>query len=152
FNGNDDTWYSIAIGSHQPIALAVDPVTNVLYTAQYATGDVRMIDATFNPANDHPASPSIGVWSRPFAIAVNPVADKLFGIGEDSRGHIWVIDGATLSASFPAVTPGHAVGPKGIAVTPVSHKAYAVFDGDIILIDGATHGLTYLPAATGAGA
>ncbi len=150
-NAATHSWYTIATRSYQPISIAVNPVTNILYAAHYATGDVRIIDGTFNSNNDHPESVSVGVWSRPFAIAINAVTDKVFGVTEDSRGPIFVLDGAMRRASFPTVPAGRAVEPKGIAVNPVTNKAYAVFRDEIVVIDGATQALTFVAAATGTG-
>jgi hypothetical protein len=150
FNGADHGWYTIATQSFQPISIAVNPVTNTLYVAHYATGDVRIISAAMD-GNDHPAAFSVGVWSKPFAIAVNPITDKAYVITEDARGPIAIIDGATRSATFPAIATGHAVGPKNLAVNPVTNKVYAAFNGEVIVVDGATGALTYLPVDTGSG-
>jgi uncharacterized repeat protein (TIGR01451 family) len=143
FNGATNDWYTIATESFQPNALAVNPVTNKIYVAHYGTGDVRVIDGTFNHV-DHPATASIAAWSHPFAIAANPVTNKVYAITEDSRGPILVINGADNSAFNPAITPGHATGPQAIAVNPVTNKIYAAFAGEVIVIDGATNALTYL--------
>jgi YVTN family beta-propeller protein len=148
FNGATHTWYTIATQSYQPIALSVDPATNTLYVAHYSTGDVRVISAA-NTGNAHPDAFSIGVWSKPFAIAANPVTRKVYVLTEDSRGPIAIIDGLSRVASFPAITPGHALGPKSIAVNAVTNKIYAVFSNEVIVIDGATGGLTYIPVFTG---
>lgn len=142
------TWYTIATDSFQPNALAVNPATHTIYVTHYATGDVRIIDGTFNGI-DFPHPPSLGMWSHPFAVAANPVTGKAYVITEDSRGPIAVIN-STTSAVFPAVTVGHAVAPRSILVNPLSNKVYAAFRNEVIVIDGATNALTYIPI-TGAG-
>ena len=152
FNGNDHGWYTIATQSFQPIMVTVNPATNTLYVPHYSTGDVRVISAAMD-GNDHPTTVSVGVWSKPFAIAANPVTNKVYVLTEDSRGPIAIINGANpaAGATFPAVTPGHAVGPKNLAINTVTNKIYAAFNDEVIVIDGATGALTYIPVATGTG-
>jgi YVTN family beta-propeller protein len=151
FNGDTNSWYTIATQSFQPIAMAVNPATDTIYVAHYATGDVRIISGAFDPAHDFPATFSIGVFSHPFAIAANPVTNRVYAITEDSRGPIVVIDGAAQTASFPAPAAGHAVGPKGLAVNPVTNRIYMLFGGEVVVMDGATNALAYVPVATGTG-
>lgn len=142
------TWYTIATDSFQPNALAVNPATHTIYVTHYATGDVRIVDGTFN-GNDFPHPPSLGMWSHPFAVAANPATGKAYVITEDSRGPIGVVNSAT-DAVFPAVASGHAVGPRAILVNSVTNKVYAAFQNEVIVIDGATNALTYIPIS-GAG-
>ncbi len=145
FNGADNTSYTIATNSFQPIAAAVNPATQTIYVAHYATGDLRVISSAFNPNDDFPASVSLGTFSHPFAVAVNTVTNKVYVVTQDARGPIMVVDGADNSAVFPAVTPGHAQQPQALVVDPVANKAYAAFANEVIAIDGATNALTYIP-------
>ena len=46
FDGATENWYSIATQSFQPVAMAVNPVTNMLYVAHYANGHIRAIDGS----------------------------------------------------------------------------------------------------------
>ncbi len=149
FNANNNTWYTIATESFQPTALTVNPVTNTLYVAHYGTGDVRVISAQFNNTNLHPATTSIGAWSKPFAVAANSVTNKIYVITEDSRGPIGVIDGATNNDTWLTPTAGHAASPKALAVNPVTNKIYAAFAGEVIVIDGSNNSLSYVPVTTG---
>jgi len=150
-NGNDNTWYTIATESFQPTALAVNAKTDTLYVAHYGTGDVRVISAAYS-GNAHPATVSIPAWSHPFAIAANTATNKVYVITEDSRGPIGIIDGATNTAQWPTIATGHATGPKALAVNPVTNKIYAAFAGEVVVIDGASDSLTYVPVNTGSGA
>lgn len=150
-NGATHEWYAIATESFQPIAMALNPVTNTMYIAHYATGDARIISADFNSSDFHPVTSSIGMWSRPFAIAANPATNKVYVLTEDARGPIAIIDGATKTATFPLPTAGHAVGPKALAVNTVTNKIYAAFDNEVIVIDGATNAYTYVPIGTTGG-
>jgi YVTN family beta-propeller protein len=150
-NGATHEWYAIATESFQPIAMALNPVTNTMYIAHYATGDARIISADFNSSDFHPVTSSIGMWSRPFAIAANPATNKVYVLTEDTRGPIAIIDGATKTATFPLPTAGHGVGPKALAVNTVTNKIYAAFDNEVIVIDGATNAYTYVPIGTTGG-
>jgi DNA-binding beta-propeller fold protein YncE len=145
FNGATSTWYTVATNSFQPIAVGVNPAAQTIYVAHYGTGDLRVISGAFNPADDFPASVSIGMFSHPFAVAVNPVANKVYVVTQDARGPIAVVDGTDNSAVFPAVAAGHGSGPQSLVVDPVANKAYAAFANEVIAIDGATNALTYIP-------
>ena len=150
-NGDNDSYYTIATESYQPIAVAVNPVTNVIYAAHYATGDVRAISGAMT-GNAHPTTVSIGVWSRPFAVAANPVTNKVYVVTEDQRGPIAVINGADNTATFPTLASGSGQGPKAIAVNTVTNKVYAAFSGEIVVLDGNTNALSYIPLGpTGGG-
>jgi DNA-binding beta-propeller fold protein YncE len=147
-----DQWYTIATGSFQPTAMAVNPVTDTIFVAHYGTGDVRVISGAYDANDDFPATTSIGAWTHPFAVAVNPVTNKAYVLTQDSRGPIGIIDGATRQAVFPLPASGHAVDPRSLAVNPVTNRIYAVFDGEVVVIDGATNAYTYVPIGTsGAG-
>jgi YVTN family beta-propeller protein len=145
FNGATNSWYTIAVQSHQPIAVAVNPVTNKLFVAAYSTGNVSIIDGTFNENNDHPTPVTRGMWSKPFAMAVNPVTNTLFVITEDSRGPIAALDVNTLDTTF--LLAGTAKVPKAVAVNPVTNKAYALFSNELVVVDGATLATTSIPVA-----
>jgi DNA-binding beta-propeller fold protein YncE len=145
FNGANNTWYTIAVQSHQPIAVATNPVTDKIFVAAYATGNLSMIDGAYNPSNDHPTPVKAGMWSKPFGLAVNPVTNKVFVITEDSRGPIAVFDANTLGTTF--LLAGTARVPKAVAVNPVTNKAYALFSNELVVIDGGTLATTSLPVA-----
>jgi YVTN family beta-propeller protein len=149
FNGNNNTWYTIATESFQPTAVAANPVTDTIYVAHYGTGDVRVISGAFDNTVLHPTTFSIPAWSKPFAIAANTNTNKIYVITEDSRGPIGVIDGATRTVQWPTPAAGHAVGPKALAVNPVTNKIYAAFANEVVVIDGNTNGYTYIPVTTG---
>ncbi len=151
-DGASDTWYTIATGSFQPIAMAVNPLTDTIFVIHYATGDVRIISGAYNPNDAFPATTSLGLWSNPVAVVANPVTNKVYAITADARGPVAVIDAAAKTATFPAAASGHAQGPKSIAVNPVTNRVYAAFANEVIVIDGASNALTYVPVDTGSGA
>jgi hypothetical protein len=84
------------------------------------------------------------------ALAVNAVTNKAYVITEDPRGPISVVDGASLKAVTLA-PPGHAQGPRAIAVDAAANKVYAAFNGEVVVIDGATHAMTFVPSVTAVG-
>jgi uncharacterized repeat protein (TIGR01451 family) len=150
FDGNTNTWYTIATQSFQPTAVAANPVTNKIAVAHYGTGNLSIIDGAFNPSVDHPTAVPFGMWSKPFAVAVNPVTNKYYVITEDSRGPIAVLNGADNSVAFLAT--GTARIPKAVAVNPVTNKAYALFSNELIVVDGA-NAIKSIPVAdSGTGA
>lgn len=147
-DGASNTWYSIAIYSYGPIAQALDSARQRLYVANHETGDVRIVDVA--STSIYPPSTSVGVWSRPTAIAYDAAADRVFVVGQDPRGPIGIIEGGSGPAEFLAPA-GHAVGGRAVAVDPRTGKAYAVFDNEVIVVDGATRAMTFVPAWTGVG-
>jgi len=139
------TWYTAATDSYAPVDLALDEAGDKLYVANYATGDVRIVDLT--STSDFPPTVSINVWSHPTNLALNAAAKKAFVITEDSRGPISIIDTATNKAvSFAPA--GHAQGPRAVVVNPITNKAYAAFANEVVVIDGNTNALTFLPMPT----
>lgn len=139
--GADHTWHSMAIDSYTPVAQVLNSRTNQLYVANYTTGDVRMVD--LNSTSDYPPTRSVPVWGRPVALALNADTNRIYVIGEDSRGPIIVVDGNTYTAvSFAPA--GHARGPRAIAVNPVTNKVYAAFTGEVMVMDGASHAMSFI--------
>lgn len=144
-DGAVDTWYSIALDSYTPMWASLNPNTNRLFVVGYTTGDTRIVD--LDSASDHPPTKSVGVWSGPTRVAVNPVTNKAYVIGDNPRGPISVVDANTFSSVY-FVPEGHAQKPVQVAVNPVTNKAYLVFSGEVIVVDGATNALAFVPAGT----
>jgi YVTN family beta-propeller protein len=144
-DGATHSYYSLATDSWTPVSHDVNPVTNKLFVAHYTTGDVKIVD--IGSPSDFPPVKSVPVWSKPVAVAVNPNTNKAYAITEDSRGPINVIDGATQTAiSFAPA--GHASRPRAIAVNAVTNRIYAAFEGEVVVIDGATNAMTFIPTVT----
>jgi YVTN family beta-propeller protein len=141
--GADHTWHTMATDSWTPVAQALNERSNQLYVANYTTGDVRMVD--LSSTSDYPPTRSVPVWGRPVAVALNPHTNRIYVIGEDSRGPINVIDGSTYTAVSYAPA-GHARGPRAIAVNTVTNKVYAAFTGEVMVMDGASHAMTFIPS------
>jgi YVTN family beta-propeller protein len=144
-NGANNTWTSLAIDSYTPMWASVNPNTNKLFVAGYTTGDVRIVDVSSD--SDYPPTRSVGVWSGPTRVEVNPVTNKAYVIGENPRGPISVVDANTFTSVY-FVPEGHAQKPVRVAVDTVINKAYLVFSGEVIVVDGATNALTFIPAGT----
>ena len=145
-DGATNTWHSLAIDSYTPMWASLNPNTNKLFVAAYTTGDVRIVDLD-DDTTDYPRTRSVGVWSGPTRVAVNPVTNKAYVIGENPRGPISVVDAAALTSVY-FVPEGHARKPVHVAVDTVINKAYLVFSGEVIVVDGATNALTFVPAGT----
>lgn len=139
------TWYAIDTGSHTPAGIALNPVTDRLYVSHNLSGDVRAIDIT--SSSDHPPNVSIQIAGHPTALALNASTNRIYVLSDDERGPIVEIDGAT-NAATRIVAPGHAIGPRVVAVNPTSNKAYAGFSNEVVVVDGVTRNLTYIPTAT----
>jgi DNA-binding beta-propeller fold protein YncE len=123
--------------------VAVNPVTNKTYVANYSGKTVTVIDgATFS-------TQTVPAGNGPAAITVNSVTNKIYAVnycGNDpnclSAGTLTAIDGVTLSTQ--TVTVGFY--PDAVAVNPVTNKIYVAngcrdsscTSGTVTVIDGAT--------------
>lgn len=111
-----------------PSAVAVNPVTNKIYVADYLDSDIAVIDGSNNTSTRIPAN-------APIAIAVNPLTNKIYAInlGDDT---VEVIDGNTSETETIDV----GVNPWAIAVNPVTNRVYVTNhdDGTVTVIDGAS--------------
>lgn len=88
---------------------------------------------------------TITVGYSPWAIAVNPVSNKIYVAYVDS-GTVKVIDGSTNTTTTIAV----GTSPKAVAVNPVTNKVYVANNGssNVTVIDGATNATTTVSAGT----
>ena len=145
FDANANTWYTIATDSYSPVALSLNPYTKRLFVANAASGDIRVVDTT--SPSDHPPSVSVGVWSKPVAVGVNPATNKAYVATLDARGPIAVVDGNSNAATFLA-PPGHLAGATSLVVSPWTNKVYGGFANEVAVLDGATNALTFLPTGS----
>ena len=144
FNGNDNSFYTIALDSYSPTALALNPYTSRLYVATGVSGDVRVVDTT--SPSDYPPTLSVGVWSKATGVAVDVATNRIYAVTQDARGPVAVIDGDSNAASFLAPA-GHASGGAAVAANPFTHKAYFGFDGEIGILDGTSNALSFVPVS-----
>src|SRR5678815_2295273 len=101
------TWYTAATDSYAPVDLALDEAGDKLYVANYATGDVRVVDLT--STSDFPPTVSINVWSHPTDLALNVVGMRVCVIPGASRGRFSVMD-AVSKREVSFAPAGHAQG------------------------------------------
>src|SRR2546430_275268 len=82
---------TVAAGAN-PYAVAVNPVTNKIYVANFNGNDVTVIDGATNSTGTVPAGP------HPYAVAVNAVTNKVY-VANERDSSVTVIDGATNTTS-----------------------------------------------------
>ncbi len=120
---------NLTVGT-QPNAVAVNPVTNKIYVANYESGNVTVIDGRTNETS------TVAAGTNPDAVAVNPVTNKIY-VANYGSGNVTVIDGETNQTS----TVEAGTHPYAVAVNPVTDKIYvANQDSDnVTVIDGGTN-------------
>ena len=133
---NDTT--TVAAGTH-PRAVAVNPVTNKIYVANYGSNNVTVIDGATN------ATTTVAAGTSPYAVAVNPVTNKIY-VANYGSDNVTVIDGATNATTTVAA----GTNPCAVAVNPVTNKIYVANHGsdNVTVIDGATNATTTVAAGT----
>src|SRR6266850_203923 len=115
----------------KPDSVAVNPVTNKIYVANFSTvGTCNVIDGATNTVTT-----TLNTGSFPFAVAVNPVTNKIYVLSFLNNGSVSVIDGATDTVTTTISTP---VLPSGLAINPVTNKIYVPNFQGVTVIDGAT--------------
>jgi YVTN family beta-propeller protein len=125
-----------------PVAAAANRATNQIYTANYDSNNVTVIDG----ATDQTTTVVAGQY--PYDVRVNPLTNKIYVAnycGNDStcqsNGTVTVIDGATLNTTTVNVGPN----PYQAAVNTVTNKIYVANSGagnTVTVIDGATNNTT----------
>jgi len=127
------------ISMNSPIAVAVNPVTNMIYAANYTGNTVGVIDG-----NTNAVVATIPVGAGPFSLAVNPVTNLVYvsnsGAPQGTGMSVMVIDGSsnTVAATVPLIAyPGF------IAVNPTTNLVYFTIEEgppiDVAVMDGATY-------------
>ena len=112
-------------------------MTNKIYVPNRDSNDVTVIDGATNKTT------AVAAGSIPFAVAINPVTNKIYVVNGDFGGSITVIDGATnATATIPAGEY-----PRVVAVNSATNKIYFINRSDnLMIIDGATNTTTSVPA------
>ena len=121
---------TIATGTN-PRAVAVNPVTNTMYVANFGSATVTVISGAFSQI-----TATITVGSSPCAVAVNPLTNKIY-VANQAGGSVTVIDGAT-NLTNPVVV---GTTPYAVAVNPATNLIYVANYGSntVTRIDGATN-------------
>jgi DNA-binding beta-propeller fold protein YncE len=113
---------SVPVGE-QPLAVALNPVTNKIYVAKANGNNVTVIDGATNSTTTV-TDPNA---TFPVAVAVNAVTNKVYVVNVASN-NVTVIDG--LSHTTTTVTDPNAIFPVAVAVNPVTNKIYVANEGD----------------------
>src|SRR5215469_2999772 len=153
---------TVPVGTN-PVAIAVNPITNKTYVANCPdlqsrtmgiNGTITVIDGDTN------STATVQVGLCPTAVAVNPVTNKIYvaNFGHMSLycgscwdyGNITVIDGATNSTA--TIKDPNAKFPHAVAVNPVTNKIYVANNfnnssGTVTIIDGETNSTTTVVVA-----
>src|SRR5664280_1637297 len=131
-----------------PVAAAANRATNQIYTANYGSNNVTVIDG----ATDQTSTVAAGQY--PYDVRVNPLTNKIYVsnfCGNDStcqsNGTVTVIDGATHNtvtvidgATNNTSTVNVDLNPAWLAVNQVTNQIYVANSGSntVTVIDGAT--------------
>lgn len=110
-----------------PNAIAVNPVTDMIYVANWNSSNVTVI----NGATD--STTTVNVGTGPDAIAVNPVTGMIY-VANQTGNTVTVINGATDSTTTVSV----GTGPDAITVNSMTNKIYVANQGSgtVTVIDG----------------
>ena len=128
-NGDSHTTKTVGTGGI-PCAIAVDSTSGRVFVANYASGDVTVIDSV----NDSVVG-TVNVAPHPQAIAVDSSSHRVF-VASTREGATTVVDGSNNAVLGTVQTPQDLF---AIAVNPKTHKAVAIgLDGDLVVIDGTT--------------
>jgi YVTN family beta-propeller protein len=124
----------------EPYAVAVNPVTNTIYVANYDSGNVTVIDGVTN------GTTTVGAGTNPCAVEANWVTNMIY-VANFNSDSLTVIDGATNATQ--SVATGN--NPNAVAVNAVTNKIYVSNAGDstVAVVDGATNGVVSVPVGPG---
>lgn len=159
FNGATNSWYSIGAWMYQPAAIGLNPITQDILVPGYATGRVTTIDGAYT-GEGYPCGhvsntcPNFGTGPQPFSVAVDPVVNRAVGMSFNAGSALWFVDIAGNTIANHAIDPGPtppAPGPRGLGLNTVTHKAYAIFDGKLVVADVAAGTFTVIADARFAG-
>ncbi|HWN09106.1 MAG TPA: carboxypeptidase regulatory-like domain-containing protein [Pyrinomonadaceae bacterium] len=144
-NGADNSTVTIENGSGggtssvtRAQAIAVNSVTNKIFVTNYGLHSVTVINGADNSTSTIPTSP------QPFAVAVNPITNKIYAMGS---ADVTVINGADHTT---AIIPTEAA-QAALAVDQVTNKIYVTGIGSnsFTIINGVDNSTTGLPGARG---
>jgi YVTN family beta-propeller protein len=98
-DGATNTTTTVAAGT-EPIAVAVNPVTNKIYVANYRSDNVTVIDGATN------LTTTLTAGTQPYAVAVNPVTSRIYVANSDLRPDLHHPGGKPLHPHRPARPAG----------------------------------------------
>ncbi len=130
---------SVVTGSN-PMAVAVNAVTNKIYVVNRSSNNVTVVDGvTYNTV-------TVPTGAAPDSLAINPVTNKIY-VANGNSATVTVIDGATNRTS----TIGAGVGPFAIALNTLTNKIYVANynSNSVTVINGSNNGTTNINVGTG---
>ncbi len=132
----------IATG-RQPMAVAVNEVTNKAFVLNHGSNSVTVIDG-----NTRAVIATVKTGAGPEGLAVNPVTSKVY-VANPGDGSVTVIDGATNTVAATVRAGSY---PQAIAVNPATNKIYVAnnYSHSVTVIDGATYATQTLRVGQGA--
>ena len=131
-----------------PVAAAANRATNQIYTANYGSNNVTVIDGATNNTT------TVTAGQFPYDVRVNPLTNKIYVVnycGNDStcqsNGTVTVIDGITNNTT----TVNVGLAPYQAAVNSVTNKIYVANSGGntVTVIDGATNNTSGVTVGNG---
>lgn len=129
-NGATDLEGFVIVG-RQPWGLAVNPATDRVYVADFADGDVRVVQASTLTALG-----AIPVGGEPTFVEVNAATNRVFTVSH-ANNKLVVINAATNTVETAQATGGD--GAFGLAINIGLNRAYVGHrtSGDIVTMNGA---------------
>ncbi len=123
---------TVAVGN-SPNLIALDSVTNTIYTVNGDDNSVTVINGSTN------ATTTVFVGSNPTAIAVNPVTNMIYAANNENY-NVTSINGSTNGTT----TIGVGSEPSAIAVNPMTDMIFVANNGDnsVTIINGSTNATT----------
>ncbi len=121
---------TIATGGADPVDIAVNPVTNVIYIPNYNSANVTAINGLNNE------STLIPVDSNPVAIGINAATNKIY-VADFGADLVTVIKASQNNQTI-SISTGH--GPYAIAVDEVTDTIYVAnyYANTVTVINGST--------------
>ena len=124
-DGSTNAATTVNYQESQPWAVAVNPVTNIIFVADNASGTVSVIDGSTNQLDE--ASP-ITVGSNPNALVVD-ATNNLVYVSNSNSSSVSVINGASLTSAPSTITlvngnNNSGFNPNLLAFNPVLNQVY----------------------------
>jgi YVTN family beta-propeller protein len=116
-DGASNAAATVAAGS-QPVAVAVNPVTNKAYVANNGSGNVTVIDGASNTTT------TVAAGINPRTVAIDPATNKIY-VANNGSGNVTVIDGASNATTTVTAESQ----PVAVAANPVTHKIHVANQG-----------------------
>ncbi len=134
-NGATNAATSVPAGS-QPTAIAVNPVTNTIYSVNYGSNNVTVIDGEQN------ATAAVDVGAAASDVAANPQTNMIY-VANSGSNTVTAINGVTNATA----TVNVGTTPEAITVNPVTNMIYVANndDGTVTVINGATNATVTVP-------